>query len=148
MAIQTQIDRINNAVNTQTDLIAQIQTALQGKAAGGGSGSGSSAPTIADFTYTEEVGDEPGMYNYTLSSSSLQSSTRYVITIFTRDTNGFSVVWKTLYRSSRSNDFIVCDGSVTYVSAGMMLTLDEDTVTIKGAAPRGSRFNDFWFIAT
>ena len=148
MAIQTQIDRINNAVNTQTDLIAQIQTALQGKAAGGGSGSGSSAPTIADFTHTEEVGDEPGMYNYTLSSSSLQSSTRYVITIFTRDTSAQSEVWKTFYRYSLSDSFIACKGSNGYVSNGLRLTLDEDTVTIAGASIMNSAFSNFWFIAT
>ena len=114
----------------------------------GGSGSGSSAPTIADFTHTEEVGDEPGMYNYTLSSSSLQSSTRYVITIFTRDTGAQSQVWKTFYRYSLSDSFIACKGSNGYVSNGLSLTLDEDTVTIAGASIMNSAFSNFWFIAT
>lgn len=114
----------------------------------GGSGSGSGAPTIADFTHTEEVGDEPGMYNYTLSSSSLQSSTRYVITIFTRNTGAHSEVWKTFYRYSLSDSFIACNGSHGYVSNGIRLTLDEDTVTIAGASIMNSAFSNFWFIAT
>lgn len=41
MSVQNQINRINNEVSEQTELIEQITTALAGKAAGGGSGGGS-----------------------------------------------------------------------------------------------------------
>ena len=67
MAIQTQIDRINNAVNAQTDLIAQIQTALQGKAAGGGSG-GSSVETCT-VTIVHPDGATGNIYYTTVNDS-------------------------------------------------------------------------------
>lgn len=58
MSVQTQIDRINAEVTSQTSLISQIQTALEGKAAGGGGASvetlkGTFSITMKDpITYT------------------------------------------------------------------------------------------------
>jgi hypothetical protein len=54
MSVQTQIDRISNTVSEQKTLIQQIKTALQGKAAGGGT----SEPVIEPLEVTEN-----GTYN-------------------------------------------------------------------------------------
>ena len=52
MSIQNEIDRINNDVNTQTDLITSIKSALEGKAAGGGGGSTPEGNDIETCTVT------------------------------------------------------------------------------------------------
>lgn len=69
-------------VTSQADLIAQIQTALEGKAAGGGGGA---SVTIGDFNYTTEMISPVG-YDYTLSSPDLALSTRKVVLIFVNET--------------------------------------------------------------
>ena len=46
MSLQSEIDRLNNTVASQASLLSQIQTALEGKSAGGGSsGGGTSVET-------------------------------------------------------------------------------------------------------
>lgn len=57
MSIKSEIDRISGQVSTQSDLIAQIKTALDGKAAGGGVEIKNQDKTIiANGTYTADSG--------------------------------------------------------------------------------------------
>lgn len=78
MSVQNQIDRINNEVSSQTDLISQIVTALAGK----GSGGGSSGASVETCTVTLEVSGQIddyisvsyGMTNGSLTESYLSSS--------------------------------------------------------------------------
>ena len=56
MSVQDQIDRIVGGVFEQTDLLAQIQTALEGKAAGSGGASVETCTVIVDFPEGRDAG--------------------------------------------------------------------------------------------
>lgn len=68
MSVQTEINRINGEVSSQATKLAELKTILQGKASGGGGGSGSTPlqrcsvsidnPYITDYVlYTDNYGD-------------------------------------------------------------------------------------------
>ena len=49
MSLQSEINRLNNTVATQADLLSQIQTALEGKTAGGGIDTSDATATARDI---------------------------------------------------------------------------------------------------
>lgn len=62
-AMATHIGEANTNVDTETDLIAQISSALEGKA-GGGSSSGSGGGSVETVSYTYNNFPEPGTEIY------------------------------------------------------------------------------------
>lgn len=74
MSVQTQIDRISGEVTSQTDLIAQISTALDGKAAGSGGSVETCTVAISGYmlnaiTTTVYTDGEISVYDYIDSSA-------------------------------------------------------------------------------
>ena len=149
MAIQEQINRITNEVSTQTNLIAQIVSALEGKSLGGGSSSSGTAsdPVRNYLDYYEEPSDEPMVYNYILTSDHLLVSTRKLIVLFTTGVTGHSCVYKVLYRENLNSNFSAYSGNTSYLSGGMDTHVYDDTIEIVSAAITNREFSRFWFIA-
>lgn len=72
MSVQSEINRINTAVTGQADLIAQIQTALEGKAGGGGG-----SVETCTVTITSDSGSVGGFLFTTYSNGEFNSSINY-----------------------------------------------------------------------
>lgn len=62
MSIQSEIDRINDAVANQSTLIGQIKTALQGKVSGGGGGTAIETCTLTVKNYFTTMSNDDDYY--------------------------------------------------------------------------------------
>lgn len=110
--LDTVLSQQDSIITAQDTLIASIQTALQGKAAGGGSSSsgGTWSEPIA-CTCIDNGMFEPGTNEYKLSNSNLQLLSRHGIAVIYDDTN----VCLLAFRSSLDDDFTVLQGSTNLI---------------------------------
>lgn len=92
-AMANHVGEANTNVNTEAGLIAQIASALEGKAAGGSGGSGNTTWESGVFTITDNGMYEPGVNEYIFSASNLNISSRICIIVFesTSVSNGDAV---------------------------------------------------------
>lgn len=109
---------------TNNEQLASLIQELANKAQGGGA----VELVTGVFTATSEMGDEPGVYNVTLTSDTLAASSRMFIAILLDDSNNKPII-NFLYRFSQTDDWKNAMGG-NYALAG--IAVNDTTISGKG----------------